>query len=265
LTANKSYLKIGDVARMVGISRSIIRSWENLGLVRPLRTNSHYRLYTPEDVRLLKRALFLRRARGLNPPAIVHLLKSRGLLESGRKNSSSSIGLRLRGLRLKRRLSLLTVASKTGISVGFLSALERGQMSASVGTLRKVARFYGIHILDFFNPSEDNLHLVHPRQRKRLEAGEGVKMELLAWGNTIMEPHLFRVAPGSDSGEAYAHDGEEFLHILRGQLEISLGGAEAYQLKPGDSFYFESSTPHRWRNPGRKETWVLWINTPPTF
>ena len=40
---------------------------------------------------------------------------------------------------------------------------------------------------------------------------------------------------------------------------------EEYRLKPGDSFYFESATPHRWKNPGRKETSVLWVNTPPTF
>jgi mannose-6-phosphate isomerase-like protein (cupin superfamily) len=36
-------------------------------------------------------------------------------------------------------------------------------------------------------------------------------------------------------------------------------------MKPGDSLYFQSSTPHRWRNPGKTESWLLWINTPPTF
>ena len=90
-------------------------------------------------------------------------------------------------------------------------------------------------------------------------------MELLAWGNTAMEPHLFRVKPGGGSGESYTHEGEEFLHVLRGEFEIWLDKSEHYQLKRGDSLYFESSTPHRWKNPGRKEAWVLWINTPPTF
>ncbi len=50
------YLKIGDVARAVGISPSAIRGWENLGLMRPQRTQSRYRLYTHDDVRLLKKA-----------------------------------------------------------------------------------------------------------------------------------------------------------------------------------------------------------------
>ena len=105
---------------------------------------------------------------------------------------------------------------------------------------------------------------MRPDQRKVLEAGPGVRMELLAWGNTVMEPHLFRIAPQSGSGESYTHEGEEFLYILRGELHISLE-EEEYQLQPGDSFYFESATPHRWKNPGKTETWVLWINTPPTF
>ena len=103
-----------------------------------------------------------------------------------------------------------------------------------------------------------------PDKRKVLEAGPGVRMELLAWGNTVMEPHLFRIAPRAGSGESYTHEGEEFLHVLRGQLHISVAEAE-YRLKPGDSFYFESATPHRWFNPGRTETRVLWVNTPPTF
>ena len=71
----KPYLKIGDVARLVGVSPSVIRSWESLGLTRPHRTASKYRLYGPEDVKLLKRARFLRRVRGLNAPAIVQMLK----------------------------------------------------------------------------------------------------------------------------------------------------------------------------------------------
>ena len=89
-------------------------------------------------------------------------------------------------------------------------------------------------------------------------------MELLASGHTVMEPHLFRIAPSSGSGESYTHDGEEFLYILRGRLNIALEKTE-YQLKTGDGFYFQSNTPHRWKNPGKTETWVLWINTPPTF
>jgi DNA-binding transcriptional MerR regulator/mannose-6-phosphate isomerase-like protein (cupin superfamily) len=263
-TDGKPYLKIGDVARLAGVSASVIRSWENLGLTRPQRTASQYRLYTDEDVKLLKRARFLRKVRGLNAPAIVQMLKREGKVQGNSHSGSHAIGSRLRQLRLRRKLSLAQVAKTVGVSVGFLSAIERSQMSASVGTLRKLARFYKTNILEFFDPAESSSRQVKPERRKVLEAGPGVRMELLAWGNTVMEPHLFRIAPNSGSGESYTHEGEEFLYVLRGELHISLHGEE-YRLKAGDSFYFESATPHHWRNPGRSETFVLWVNTPPTF
>src|SRR6266705_3012702 len=181
----KPYLKIGDVARLVGVSPSVIRTWESLGLARPRRTASKYRLYSPEDVKLLKRARFLRKVRGLNAPAIVQMLKSEGVVRTSPDGAGNAIGIRLRQLRAQRRLPLAEVSKSVGISLGFLSAIERSQMSASVGTLRKLARFYKTKILDFFDPSESNSRLVRPDRRKVLEAGPGVRMELLAWGNTV--------------------------------------------------------------------------------
>jgi len=257
-------LRISDVARRVGISSSALRAWEALGLVTPQRTQSHYRLYGESDVRLLQRAIFLRRARGLNPPAIVHVLKHQGVVSRPAEGTLDP-GQRFRRLRVKRGLSLAQVAKATAVSVGFLSALERGQMRSSVATLRRIAKFYRTNILSLFETAGENQRLVRSSERKILETTPDVRMELLAWGSTAMEPHLFRVKPGGGSGESYSHEGEEFLHVLRGDFEIWLNKDEHYRLRPGDSLYFESSIPHRWKNPGRKETCVLWINTPPTF
>jgi len=157
--------------------------------------------------------------------------------------AASAIGIRLRQLRKNRKLSLARVAKAAGISVGFLSALERSHMSASVSTLRKLARFYKTNILDFYDPTESNSRLVSPEQRKVLEAGPGVRMELLAWGNTVMEPHLFRVAPRAGSGESTLTRAKSFCTCCGGELHMELE-EEKYRLKPGDSFYFESATPH---------------------
>jgi DNA-binding transcriptional MerR regulator len=257
-------LRISEVARRLAISSSALRAWEALGLVSPQRTESRYRMYTEADVRLLQRAIFLRRARGLNPAAIVHVLKKQGLV-SAPANAPQLPGQRFRRLRMRRKLSLAQVARATSVSVGFLSALERGQMRCSIATLRRIARFYKTNIISLFETNGEAQHLVRPSQRKILETSPNVRMELLAWGNTAMEPHLFRVKPGGGSGESYSHDGEEFLHVLRGEFELWLHNEGHYLLKAGDSLYFESSTPHRWKNPGRAEAWILWINTPPTF
>src|SRR5215469_6281632 len=101
----KPYLKIGDVAALAGVSSSVIRSWENLGLVRPQRSDSKYRLYSAEDVKILKRASFLRKVKGLNAPAIVQMLKHEGRIRA-RSNGMTALGVRLRQLRLKKGASL---------------------------------------------------------------------------------------------------------------------------------------------------------------
>src|SRR5437660_12304422 len=111
------YLKIGDVARKVGVSPSVIRAWESLGLARPRRTESKYRLYSPEDVKLLKRARFLRKVGGLNAPAIVQMLKSEGVVRTSPDGARSATGIRLRQPRAKRRLPLAEVSRSVGISL----------------------------------------------------------------------------------------------------------------------------------------------------
>jgi len=80
-----------------------------------------------------------------------------------------------------------------------------------------------------------------------------------------MEPHLFRIKPGGGSGESTRMKARNSCTCFAEILRFWLDTREHYHLKPGDSLYFESSTPHRWKNPGRVETWLLWINTPPTF
>src|SRR5437879_13045705 len=109
-------LHISEVARRVGISSSALRAWEQLGLVAPQRSKNRYRLYTEADVRLLQRALFLRRARGLNPPAIVHVLKRQRAvaLPSAAANLP---GQRFPRLRSRRGLSRARVARATGVSI----------------------------------------------------------------------------------------------------------------------------------------------------
>jgi quercetin dioxygenase-like cupin family protein len=90
-------------------------------------------------------------------------------------------------------------------------------------------------------------------------------MELLALGNKIMEPHIFHIAPGASSGGSYEHEGEEFIYVLQGKLEMWLDELERYVMEQGDSLYFESSLAHRWRNLSDEETVLMWVNTPPTF
>ena len=73
------------------------------------------------------------------------------------------------------------------------------------------------------------------------------------------------LSPGATSDGAYRHEGEEFIYVLSGRVEIVLDGDEFHDLGTGDSLYFDSRRHHSWSNRHDGETVLIWINTPPTF
>ena len=270
----KVYFRIGEAARMLGVSASSLRNWEQMGLLIPTRTHARYRLYSREALGKLRKIKYLRTVKGVNPAGIAAILQNKvgadapppsSAQTSAQRAKRSGIAPRLARLRHELGLTLAAVASQTGVSVSFLSSLERGYSSASIATLQKLARLYRTNVLSFFADEDNSRRLVRSRDRKVLKPNAGVEMDLLASGNKMMEPHLFRIAPGAGSGGSYSHEGEEFIFVLQGKLEVWLDEVERYVLDPGDSLYFESTQAHRWQNLSKKETSLLWVNTPATF
>ena len=261
--------RISEVSRMLNVSSSTLRQWENAGLTRPQRSRNGYRTYTREEVDRLKSIQHLRLKKNLNVDAIRHLMSSsakRSKANNSEPHRVDPIGNRLRKLRRERSMTLSEAAVGTGLSVSFLSCLERGQAHASVATLQRLAMFYKTNVLSFFGgAAQQTGKLVRPGQRIELSSEPGVRLELLAFGATAMEPHLFRLAPGTSSGGSYHHEGEEFIFVVSGSCDVWLDEVEHYPLREGDSLYFSSSQTHRWSNPYKQPAVLLWINTPPTF
>jgi DNA-binding transcriptional MerR regulator/quercetin dioxygenase-like cupin family protein len=264
--------RISEVSKMLSVSSSTLRQWENAGLTHPRRTKSGYRSYTREEVEQLKSIQHLRFEKNLNVDAIRHLMNSKarnGSLNGARRpangNNMVPLGNWLRKLRRERSMTLSEAARGTHLSVSFLSCLERGQAHASVAALQRLAVFYNTNVLSFFGGTQQTSKLVRPGQRIQLSSEPGVRLELLAFGSTAMEPHLFRLAPGTSSGGSYHHEGEEFIFVVSGSCDVWLDEVEHYRLRTGDSLYFSSFQTHRWSNPYKQQAVLLWINTPPTF
>jgi DNA-binding transcriptional MerR regulator/quercetin dioxygenase-like cupin family protein len=261
------HFTISQVARMINVSPSTLRLWEQRGLARPQRTESGYRVYQLEDVERLKQIHKLRVGQNLNPDAIRHMMgavaEANG--EKPPERESNFIGARLRRLRLQGDLTLSEAASKAGLSASFLSCVERGQANASIASLQKLSTIYDTNVLGFFSKATTGSKLVRRSQRKGLSNEPGIHIELLAEGERAMEPHLFHVAPGASSGGSYHHEGEEFLFVIDGSCEFWLDEVEHYRLEAGDCLYFSSHQTHRWSNVGEVEAVLLWVNTPPTF
>ena len=259
--------RIGEAAQRVGVSPSALRLWERQGLVRPQRTRTRYRVYDDADVDHLRHVRRLREVDRLNAAGIRRLLREP--MTAGRHGEPSLDGQLLRRLRVDRGLSLREASERAGLSVSFVSALERGVSGASVSTLQRLTAAYGTTMLELFGRRDASAsrRLVRTDERQVLRMGTAeVRIEQLAHGARQLEPHLFVLAPGATSDGAYAHEGEEFLYLLAGAVTVWIGEDETYTMdRAGDALTFPSTLPHRWRNDARGESRLLWINTPPTF
>jgi len=258
-------LTVGETARILGVSPSTLRLWENVGLVTPARGNGRYRLYSPELLDVLKRIKYLRDVKLLNLPGIKQVLGKTAVAKVPDRSRPTDVGPKLRRLRKKAGLGVVEAAKRSKVSAGFLSAIELSRANPSVATLQRLAATYGATVLDFFDLPKQSSRLVRPRDRRAIQTQSGVRIEQLSVGARQLESQLFRVPAGAGSDGSYSHQGEEFIHMLSGTLEIWLDELECHTLQQGDSFWFESTVGHRWFNPSTEEAVLLWINTPPTF
>lgn len=263
----KKLYRIGEAARISGVSASTLRLWESQGLIKPERTSSGQRLYSNKAIVKLRRILWLRRDRGLNPVAIRDAMRREEGKDAIDRIVETDIGRRLRTLRNARGETLAKTAAKVGIAASALSTLERTSRGTSLKTLKDIAAHFKTSISELSGESSQNTDdVVRANSRKKWpQVDPGVTIELLANGRRQMDCHRFVLAPGTSSHGAYRHKGEEFIFVLKGELTIVLEEKATYKLRVGDSIYFKSSRNHAWTNSSSGETVLLWVNTPPTF
>src|SRR5919107_4474512 len=259
---------IGEVAQAIGLAPQTLRLWERERLVRPRRTERGYRVYTEPDVERLRRIKQLRKVEGLNFAAIRKQLGS--AVEEPRENGAvggapNAVGERLRRLRTKAHKTLKEVSEATGLSISFISALERGGSGASVASLRLLAVAYGANMREVFGADlEQSSPLVRGAERPVMQWDNGVRFEEMASGEKVMDPSYIRVPSGTGSEGFYSHSGEEFIYVISGRLFVELKDHGTFQVAPGDTIYFPSTTPHRWWA-GEEPVEAVYVNTPPTF
>jgi len=259
-------LFIAQVSELLGVSTTKVRRWEAQGFIEPLRLPSGFRVYSKSDLPTLRRVRDLLKT-GLNPEGVRRALNSKKVVPLPTPRSKNTVGTKLGRLRKTRGKSLRAVADEAGMSASHLSSIERSLTHPSVAVLQKLTAALGTNMVDILGGEVKNDQLVvRPNERRPLDGYlPGVEIRQLFRVETDLESLLFTVDPGAGSGEAYRHDGEEFLFVLEGKFKIVLDGTEAYVLKVGDSMTFSSHRPHSFSNPGTARAKVLWINTPPTF
>ncbi|MFI7447436.1 helix-turn-helix domain-containing protein [Nonomuraea sp. NPDC049714] len=180
----------------------------------------------------------------------------------------TELGARIRAYRLMRHMTVRGLAGEAEASPSFISQLERGQTSASIGMLRRIAGALGLTVADLFNDEEEVGHRVVRRsQRPELPMSPGTRKYLISQRPLRnLEMYAGEFDPGASTGaEPYTHgDSQEILLVLRGQVTIWLGSASPQVLTGGDSVEYRTSVPHRLANQGDEVAEVLWVISPPT-
>ena len=164
------------------------------------------------------------------------------------------IGSRIRRLRHARGMTLVQLAEAALLSHPFLSQLERGLARPSIGSLEKIARALGSSQLELLSGAGEEsaecdapVALVRAGEGARGHYAEGEGRMLVHGDQRRFHPLELRGA-NPEFGDAFAHDEDEFIHVLEGRIEVDLGTRGLFPLGPGDSVYYVGGTPHRWRS-----------------
>jgi len=181
-----------------------------------------------------------------------------------------ALGYAMRTQRKKLGLTLVELAEKTEFSISYISQIERGMMTPSIATLRKLAEALQIPAgqLMLKDPGVANapVAVVRRNERKQLAfPGSDIHYELLTPDMRRRASLLWVEAPpSSESGPWFSHEGEDGVIVLKGAIEVEVGGVW-HRLETGDSIYFNAGIPHRWRNSASEPAEAVWLSTPPSF
>jgi len=179
------------------------------------------------------------------------------------------VGARLRMVRDRFGLSQRELAKRAGVTNGTISLIEQNRVSPSISSLKKVLEGLPMTLSEFFTFDAE------PQQQRAFYAASELpnlgneQIQLLLVGTAHERRDIAilreRYEPGADTGpDMLLHEGQEGGVIIAGEIEVTVNN-ETRVLGPGDSYYFDSKLPHRFRNIGDSICEIVSASSPPTF
>ena len=166
-------------------------------------------------------------------------------------------------MRLQRQrlsMTLQALSAEAGVSVGYLSQVERSKATPTLGTLSQIAAALGVDV-DFFvrkPKAADSLTRAEGRTRFAV-SGSSIEYEQIGANlpGSELTSFVMNVPPGYES-ELVCHVGEEIIYILEGEISQTVGG-RSYTMTPGDSLHYFGVNPHCWSNTTDQPAKILWV------
>ncbi len=179
---------------------------------------------------------------------------------------NADIGKRIRDLRNRNGLTQQELADRTELTKGYISQLERGQVSPSLITLFDLIECLGTTPADFFKTKGPEQVVFSENEffEKIDEGGNSIQWIVPNAQKNEMEPLLVQRQPHQRLTEDKPHQGEEFGYMISGRIRLHLGDA-TYIVKTGESFYFQADGLHYIENNTQRPAKFIWVSSPPSF
>ncbi|HET6452659.1 MAG TPA: XRE family transcriptional regulator [Spirochaetia bacterium] len=181
---------------------------------------------------------------------------------------SRGLGEKVKTVRESRSMSAAQLAERADLAPDLVAQIESGAMIPSLSPLIRIARALGVRLGTFLDDQEHvgpvvsragtHEHVVRFSGRER-PTGSDLDFFSLAANKAgrHMEPFLIDIHPLSAEGPRLStHEGEEFLFVLSGEVEV-LYGKDTFRLQTGDSLYYDSIVPHHVHSAGKLEAKVV--------
>ncbi|WP_458735835.1 cupin domain-containing protein [Zobellella taiwanensis] len=180
-------------------------------------------------------------------------------------DDANDVGTRLKAVRLMRNISQRELAKRTGVTHSSLSLIEQGKVSPSVSSLKKILDGIPMTVGEFFTLDLQNTDQIFFSPDELQDVGSGnLSLKLVGYNrkNRAMSFIVETYPPGVDTGhDMMAYHGEEAGVVIEGEIEITIG-AQHRLLKAGDSYYFSTTQPHRFRNISDQPCRIVSCSTP---
>ncbi|PCI58916.1 MAG: XRE family transcriptional regulator [Gammaproteobacteria bacterium] len=181
------------------------------------------------------------------------------------------VGARLKAIRTHKKISQRELAKRAGVTNSTISMIEKNSVSPSISSLKKVLHGIPISLVEFFTEEYGNeiVQQVIYRQEELMDIGSGeVHMHLVGKSFPRRQmTFLIKTYPANanananSSTEMLKNNAEEGGYILDGKIELTVGN-DVFILSAGDSYYFDSNKPHRFRNPFNQLCKTISATTP---
>ncbi|MFC1488602.1 helix-turn-helix domain-containing protein [Thermodesulfobacteriota bacterium] len=166
------------------------------------------------------------------------------------------VGKKIKKERIRKKMSLDRVANETGLSIDYLKRIEAGKEIPPVGTLLQLARALEIDSGFFLREQETSLKSRIKAYTKRTEnyayttLTPGAENKHLKAFKVIIDPMQ------NHKGVGYQHEGEEFVYVLAGKIELTVGD-HINMLNARESLHFNSGIRHKIRNVGEEKAELI--------